>query len=429
MGRRFARARTLALDISPLRDSPAYRALWIGQIVSLIGSNMRLVAVSWQVFQITGSNVAVGMVGIAEVIPLILVSVVSGTIVDRRERRGLIARTQLGLVVASLGLAVVSLQDSPSLAWIYGLTAVSSALNALERPARTAMLPSLVGPTKIAAAMALRQVVFQVTQIVGPLLGGIVIAAWSVPTAYFLDAVSFLASLAALHWIPRNHPATDGEGTAVQAIREGFAFVLHSPLLLGIFVIDLVAMIFGMPRAVFPALAERTFAMGAAGVGLLYAAPSAGALLGALTTGWVNNVERQGKAVLWAVTVWGAAITAAGLSLWSLPLTLLMLGIAGAADVYSAVFRGTMLIDSTPEHLRGRASAVQIMVVTGGPRLGDAEAGLVAGVTGAPASVVIGGLACLAGTAAVAAAFPALREYRARPQMSPLDMSAEGIDP
>jgi Transmembrane secretion effector len=169
--------------------------------------------------------------------------------------------------------------------------------------------------------------------------------------------------------------------------------------------------VFGMPRAVFPALAENTFDVGAAGLGLLFAAPSFGALVGALTTGWVHNVRRQGRAVLAAVTIWGLAITAAGFSLFSMPLTLLFLAIAGGADVVSAIFRGTMLQRTTPDALRGRVSAVNLMVVTGGPRLGDAEAGLVAGATGAPASVVIGGLACLAGTALVGMAFPSLRNY------------------
>lgn len=411
---RFQRARALAIDISPLRESPAYRALWIGQIISLIGSNMRLVAVAWQVFQITGSNVAVGLVGVAEVVPLIIVSIFAGALVDRTERRRLIAWTQVGLVAVSLALAAVALQSNPRVGWIYALTALASALNALDRPARTAMVPSLVGPEKTSAAMALRQVVFQTTQIIGPLLGGLVIATWSVSGVYFVDAVSFLAALGSLRWVPANEPTADRSESAFRAIREGFAFVRQTPLLLSIFVIDLVAMIFGMPRAVFPALAERTFEIGAAGVGLLYAAPSFGALAGALTTGWVNSIRHQGRAVLWSVTLWGAAVTAAGLSLWSLPLTLTFLALAGASDVYSAVFRGTILIDTTPERFRGRASAVQIMVVTGGPRLGDAEAGLVAGLVGAPASVVIGGVACLAGTAVVAGAFPALRDYRAR---------------
>jgi MFS family permease len=182
-------------------------------------------------------------------------------------------------------------------------------------------------------------------------------------------------------------------------------------LISSIFVIDLIAMIFGMPRAVFPQLADETFGLGAAGLGLLYAAPSAGALLGALTTGWVKHVRRQGIAVVLAVAVWGAAIAAAGLSLFSLLLTLTFLAIAGAADVVSAVFRGTMLLEATPVNLRGRVQALNQMVVSGGPRIGDLEAGLVAGAIGAGPSVVVGGLACLVGTGVVATRVKQLRAY------------------
>jgi MFS family permease len=197
-------------------------------------------------------------------------------------------------------------------------------------------------------------------------------------------------------------------------VREGLSYVIHNPLALSIFGIDLIAMIFGMPRAVFPELAKESFGMGAEGVGLLFAAPSLGALVGALTTGWVSRVRRQGVAVLWAVAAWGAAITLAGLSVFSLALTLTFLAIAGAADVVSAVFRATMLQTTTPDALLGRISAINIMVVTGGPRIGDFEAGLVGGIAGAQASIVIGGIACLLGTSAMAVGSPSLARYRTK---------------
>jgi MFS family permease len=198
----------------------------------------------------------------------------------------------------------------------------------------------------------------------------------------------------------------------LQSVREGLAFAIRRPVILSIFLVDLVAMIFGMPRAVFPALAERTFHGGAGILGLLYAAPAAGALISALTTGWVTRIRRQGLAVILSVAAWGAAITLAGLTLFSLILTLVFLAVAGGADVVSAVFRGTMLQDATPDALRGRLNALNIMVVTGGPRLGDFEAGLVAGAFGAPASIVIGGLACLLGTGVLSGMVPAFRRYK-----------------
>jgi MFS family permease len=414
LSRRFARVRSIALDVSPLRDSVAYRALWLGQVISLMGSNMRLVAVAVQVFEITGSTLAVGLVGLVEVVPLIVFSIAGGAIADRADRRALIFRTQLGLMVTSLVLAYISFGSDPSVLWIYALTAIASALNAIDRPARAAMIPKLVAPDKLAAAMALRQVVFQTTLIVGPALGGVMIASLdgAVEWVYLFDGLSFIAAIVVLRWVPRSVPRFDPDQSHLQSVREGMGYVLRNPLALSIFGIDLVAMIFGMPRAVFPELAKETFDMGPEGVGLLFAAPSVGALVAALTTGWVSSVRRQGVAVLWAVGAWGAAITLAGLSVFSLVLTLLFLAIAGAADVVSAVFRATMLQETTPDELRGRISAVNLMVVTGGPRVGDFEAGLVGGIAGAPASIVIGGIACLVGTGAMAAWSPTLSRYR-----------------
>ena len=412
MARRFGAARRLALDVSPLRDSVPYRALWIGQIVSLLGSQIRYIAVPYQVFRLTGSVLAVGMIGLAEVVPLIAFSILGGAWADRTDRRALIAKTQVAMMATSLALAAVTFAGRPSLGVIYALTAVASVFNAVDRPARSAMIPAMVAPGKIAAAMALRQVVFQVTQIVGPLVGGLLIAGVGIGWAYVVDALTFVAALVALRWVPPAPPEGGVEQRPLEAVREGLRFSFRTPFIASIFVIDLVAMIFGMPRAVFPALAERTFDGGAATLSLLYASVSMGALAGALTSGWVTRVRAQGVAVLVAVTLWGAAITLAGLSLFSLALTMTFLALAGAADVISAVFRGTMLQENTPDHLRGRVTAVNLMVVTGGPRLGDVEAGIAASLVGAPASVVLGGAACLLGTAAVAARFPSLRRYR-----------------
>ncbi|MFN2595077.1 MAG: MFS transporter [Actinomycetota bacterium] len=432
--RRLDRARSLAIDISPLRDSVGYRALWLGQIVSLVGTQMRYVAVPYQVFRLTGSNLAVGLIGVAEVVPLIAFSLIGGSIADSMDRRRLIAVTQVGLMVASGALAAVTFSSShPSLAWIYGLTAVSAALSAIDRPARTAMVPGLVRAEQISSAMALRQVVMQVAAIVGPAIGGALIALLArgaassqtgIGAVYVIDGVTFVASLVALKWVPAQRPeelfdpdeleARRSITGQLRAVREGLSFAVRERVISAVFLIDLSAMIFGMPRAVFPALAIRSFHGGAGVLGLLSAAPAVGALLGAVSTGWVRHVSRQGRAVIAAVAVWGLGITFAGLALFSLPLTLVLLAIAGAADVISAVFRGTMLLENTPDVLRGRLSALQIMVVTGGPRIGDVEAGTVASYVGAPASVVIGGVGCLIGTAAVGAWFKEFRDYRAR---------------
>lgn len=435
MGRRFSKARSLAIDISPLRDSVPYRALWVGQLLSQIGTQMRFVAVPYQVFNITGSTIAVGLIGLVEVIPLVVFSVAGGALADSVDRKRLVAWVQIGLIVSSGALAAVTFAgESPSLLAIYVLTAIGSAFSAIERPARTSMAPSLVAPEQLGAIMALRQVVIQVTQIVGPALGGILIGILAsrgtpqlgVAWVYVIDSATFLFALASLKWIPRMGVAPEAPELRslrgqTEAVREGFRFSLRNDLILPIFVVDLSAMIFGMPRAVFPALAERSFHGGAQTLGLLYAAPAAGALIGALTTGWVPRVRRRGMAIIVAVSVWGLAIAATGLSLFSLAVTLVLLALAGAADVVSAVFRGTMLLENTPEQLWGRVSALQLMVVTAGPRLGDVEAGLVAGAVGAPASIVVGGIACIAGTALVASRWPRFRHYESTTTTAPIE--------
>jgi MFS family permease len=406
--------RSLVIDISPLRDSVPYRALWFGQVTSFIGTQMRFVAVPWQVFQLTHSTAMVGLIGLLELAPLVFFSLLGGTAADRTDRRRLIIRLQLSMMATAVAFVLMSLADRPSVVWIFVLTGIASALSSTERPARTAMIPDLVGREKIPAAMAVRQLAFQVTAILGPALAGMLIALVDVTWVYVLDALSFVAAIAAFHWIPNLPAHHSTKESSWIATRDGLSFVFRTPVLLSILVIDFVAMIFGMPRAVFPALAERVFGMGAEGLGLLYAAPSVGALIGVLFTGWVPQVNRQGMAVLVSVALWGVAITLAGLSLFSLTLTLFFLAAAGAADVVSAIFRSTILQEATPPDLRGRVNAVNLLVVTGGPRLGDVEAGAVATITSPQASIVIGGALCVLGSAALA--LPAtLRRQRARP--------------
>jgi MFS family permease len=412
MSRRLTTLKALVIDVSPLRDSVSYRALWLGQVTSFIGTQMRFVAVPWQVFQLTHSTAMVGLIGLVELVPLVVFSMLGGAIADRADRKRLVVRLQASMMVTAAAFAVLSLDDEPPVAAILVLTAVASALSAMERPARTAMIPDLVGMDNLPAAMAVRQLAFQVTSIIGPALGGVLIAALDITWVYAIDALTFVAALTALRWVPSLPQKQQEDHSDWSAIREGLTFARRTPVLLSIFVVDLVAMIFGMPRAVFPALAEEVFGMGAGGAGLLYAAPSVGAFIGVLFTGWVPRVERQGVAVLISVAIWGAAITLAGLSLFSLLLTVFFLAVAGAADVVSAVFRSTMLQEATPPTLRGRINAVNLLVVTGGPRLGDVEAGAIASITSAQASVVLGGVLCIVGTAALA--FPStLRGQRA----------------
>ena len=407
--------RGVAIDITPLRTSKDYRLLWFGQLVSLTGTQITVVALPFQVFVLTRSPLAVGLIGLAQVVPLILFSVAGGTIADRVDRRKLMMVTDAGMAVTSGLLLVGALAGHPPLWYLYMVTGLAAGFSALNWPARSAAVPNLVGRDLLPAAMSLNQVLFNTSMVVGPALAGLIIAR-SLSLAYAVDAISFLAAITSAAFL-RPLPPHRGEGedqeTGWAAVRRGFAYLRGRRVLVGTFLIDLDAMIFGMPRALFPVLALTVFHVGPQGLGLLYAAPAVGALVGALTTGWVSRVRHQGRAVTWAVVAWGAAIAAFGLSGGSFALALFFLAVAGAADVISAVFRGTILQLSVPDSLRGRLSAVHIMVVTGGPRLGDVEAGAVAALVSPTFSVVSGGVACMAGAALLALLVPQMNRYHA----------------
>jgi len=405
------RPRLLA-DLTPLRASRDFRLLFAGNSVSYLGRQLTVVAIPFQVFTITGSSLAVGMIGLVTLLPLVTLSLAGGAIADAVDRRKLLIVTQLLSAATSAGLAVNAGSPSPRLWPIYVLAALSAGLAGVDMPARNAMIPRLVGRDLYPSAAALGQIQFQVGQVAGPALAGVVISQVSLAAAYWIDAASFSAAVAALLLIAPQPPEAGGTKASLASVVEGFRYLKGRRLLVGTFLIDIDAMVFGMPRALFPALGTGFFGGGALTVGLLYAAPGAGALIGALFTGWVGGVRRQGRAVIIAVVVWGGAIAAFGLVPW-LPLGLFLLALAGAADVVSAVFRNTILQLSVPDGLRGRLSSVHIAVVTGGPQLGDAKAGAVAAVTSPWFSVVSGGLACILGAVALARWIPELARYDA----------------
>jgi MFS family permease len=408
--------RTL-LDVSPLRDSPQFRLLWFGELVSHVGRHVTVVALPFQVYQLTRSPLAVGLIGLAQVVPLIAFSIVGGAVADHFDRRKVLLATESGLTMTALLFVAGALMGRPPLGLLYGAAALQSALTALGSPARQAAIPNLVSRKQLSSALALNQVLFQVSDIAGPAVGGLLIARFGLGWAYGVDALTFGAAIVAVA-LMRPIPPQRAEGEEAPArgfagIRQGFAYLRGRPVLQSTFTVDLVAMIFGMPRAVFPVLAAEVFHVGPAGLGLLYAAPAVGALAGALTTGWVRHIRHQGRAVLWSVAVWGVAITAFGLSTELFWLGLIFLAIAGAADVVSAIFRGTILQGTVPDSLRGRMSAIHFMVVTGGPRLGDLEAGAIAQLTSPVFSVVSGGAACVLGVAALAVLVPRFVRYHA----------------
>jgi hypothetical protein len=399
--------RRLLSDVTPLRESPQYRLLYAGELLAFLGSQLTVVAVPLQVYLQTRSSLAVGLVGLAQLGPLLACSLVGGVVVDAVDRRVLLVWVQLARGALSLGLVANALRPEPALWPLYVLTAAGAGLQAVDAPARTAAIPAMVRRELLPAAAALHQILMQVGVVAGPAVAGLLVARAGLAAAYAIDVATFLlASLLALALRPLP-PGAGAAHAGVASVMEGFRFLRGRRALQGTFLIDLNAMVFGMPRALFPALGTELFGGGPGTVGLLYAAPGAGALLGALTAGWVGGVRRQGRAVLVAVTVWGAAITVFGLVSW-LPLALALLAVAGAADVVSAVFRNAILQLAVPDGLRGRLAAIHIAVVTGGPRLGDAEAGAVAALTSPQVSVVTGGLACLAGVALLAWRIPEL---------------------
>ena len=414
---RFARTiRKLAIDLSPLRASRDYRLLWFGELISESGHQITVVAIFFQLYAITGSAVAVGLVGLVQLVPLMVASVAGGSIIDAVDRRKMLLFTQFGYVVSSGALLAGAIAGHPPVWLIYTAAGLTAALSGLDFPTRSAMTPRLVGEDRLPAALALNQVLFNVTIIVGPAIGGVIIARLGLPWAYGIDLVTYGATIAAASLLRPMPPLDREEGgrtRGMTAIREGLAYLKGRRVLQSTFYVDIIAMVFGMPRALFPILADTQFHRGPEILGLLYSSVGVGALIAAMTAGWVGGVHRQGRAVVLAVCLWGAAIAAFGLVGDHLLIALLCLALAGGADVISAVFRGTILQLSVPDELRGRLSGIHIMVVTGGPRVGDFEAGLVAQVFTPTVSVVSGGLLCIAGAAGLAVAVPAFWRYRA----------------
>lgn len=379
----------------------------------MFGRQLTLVAVPYQVYQLTGSTLAVGLLGLVQAVPMVIAGLYSGALADRFDRRRVMLASEAVQGACSLLLFAGAAHGHPALWLIYAITAVAAPVSTAEHAARSATVPRIVGPGKVAAALSLNQVLFQLTVVAGPSLAGVIIGV-DLRWAYLLDALCFAAALVTVTRIPALPPleATPTVAIGLRAPAEGLAFAWRERVLLGIFAADLAAMVFGMPRALFPALAAHVFHVGPSGLGLLYAAPGAGALVGTLFTGGIARVRSQGLSIIWAVAAWGAAIAAFGLVGGLFPVALVLLAAAGAADMVSAVFRGTVLQHVTPDHLRGRVSALNSMVVTVGPRLGDLEAGAVAAATWPAFSVVSGGILCLLSIAVIAWRVPELRRRR-----------------
>jgi MFS family permease len=405
-----------AIDTTPLRN-PSYRRLFWGVAATMLGQQMTLVAVPYQVYALTGSSLLVGVTSIVALVPLVVFGLLGGAIADAMDRRRLMLITSVGAAGTSALLAVQALlPGGGNLAVLWVLAACVSGFAAVNQPTRSAVIPALVGPEGVAAANALSMTVRQAGVVVGPLLAGVLIGVGNLFLAYAVDAVGFVIAALLLRGLPSLPPGLATGPlrlrSAVRGVGEGFAFLRTQPVLLMTFVVDIIAMLFAWPQAVFPELSETRFADSPNSLGWLFAGISIGSLVMGLTSGWVTRVDRQGAVVLGAIAVWGVAIIGFGLAptLW---LAVLCLAVAGAGDMVSAVLRTSMLQLAAPEEMRGRMQGVFIVVVAGGPRLGDLRAGAIASAAGVSVAMVSGGVIIVVAMAVVALLVPSFWLFRA----------------
>jgi MFS family permease len=402
----------IAVDIRPLRTSREFRRLWFGTGISAIGSQVTTVAIPFQLWALTHSTLLVGLLGLAALVPLLIVPIYGGAVADAVDRRRMLLISDFALMLVTGGLLVNALLPDPSVWFLFAAEGLGTAAYGFQRPARNALTPRLVPDDQLLAAIAVEDVVFTLARVVGPALAGVLIGAVGLAAAFGIDIATFAASLLAIWLLPPSPPAPDADRPSLQSILDGFRLVRRREALLGIFVVDTNAMIFGMPKSLFPAFADK-LGGGPGVLGLMYAAPFAGALGASVTSGWMMHVRRQGLGVCIAAAVWGVAITLFGFttSVWA---ALVFLAAAGAADFVSAVLRSNILLTVTPDSMRGRLSGIELAQVAGAPEFGNVEAGAVASLTSVRTSIVSGGVLTVFGTIVIALALPGFVRYDAR---------------
>lgn len=412
----------LLLDLTPLRVSHDFRRLWLGQAVSFVGSTITIAALPYQVFHQTHSSVAVGLLGVAQLVPLLACSLMGGALADRHDKRRLLLGVTAAQLACSIALAGNGSLGRPQLWLLYVLGAASSAAFAIAYPVLRSLLPLLLDEDLRPAGYALQSTYGSFGMMAGPALAGVIIGAFGLATAYGLDVATYLVAVLAFAGIAAAPPPVSADITSSGSIVEGLRFLRGRPVIMSVFGIDLIAMVFGMPRALFPALAER-LGGGAPTYGLLLSSVAAGAFIASLLSGWTSAIRRHGRAVVTCVAVWGACIAVVGLT--QVPaIVMAMLVCAGAADMVSGIYRSTIAADITPDDMRGRVSGVEIAVYAGGPVLGDVEAGLVGGLFGLPFAIVSGGVACVIGAAVFTIWVPSFGRYT-RPARAPVGLTPD----
>jgi MFS family permease len=380
------------LDLRPWRTSRDYRLLWSSGAVSVLGSFITYVTVPLQIKELTGSYLAVGAMGLVELVPMIVFGLYGGALADAVDRGRIVLLAEAGLALMSLLLLANSLLPHPMLWLIYVVVALAAALDGLQRPSLDALLPRIVPRDQLTAAIALSSMRFSVGAIVGPAIGGLIAATFGVSIAYTCDLVSFAIALSLLAQLKAVPPPSDADKPSLRGILEGLRYAGSRPELLGTYLVDIAAMILAMPNALFPFLADEIGAPWA--LGLMYAATSVGALAVTLTSGWTSKMHRHGLMVAVAAGAWGLAMAGAG---WSKPVWLVLsfLVIAGAADCVSGLFRSTMWNQTIPDHLRGRLAGIELLSYTAGPQLSQIRAGGMASLIGVRPAIWTGGLACV----------------------------------
>jgi MFS family permease len=399
------------IDITPLRRHRDFRLLFIGRLVSFFGSMITVVAVPYQVYQLSHSVLLVGLLGLAELAALIGFAMLGGALADAADRRNMVLLSEAGLMVGSLLLAGNSLLQHPLLWLIFVIAALQGAFDALQRPSLDAMLPRLVDRDELAPAGALGSLRGTVGMIAGPALAGVLVAVAGLPITYMVDVATFVVGLVCLVLMRAVPPPVDAARPSIGRVLEGIRYARSRPELIGTYAVDIVAMLFGMPMALFPAIAEGLG--GPSVLGLLYAAPAVGSFLFAATSGWTRRVHRHGMGVIVAATLWGVAIVGFGI-VPGRNGALIFLALAGAADAMSGVFRQVIWNQTIPDSLRGRLASIELLSYSVGPTLGNFEAGVVASLFSVRTSVVSGGVLCVVGCVLCAVALPAFRRYDER---------------
>ncbi len=424
---RAGRRRGLFADLTPLRASLPYRRMWFGTVLSGVGAQLTTVAVGLQVYALTRSTFAVGLVGLFAVVPLIVMGLYGGSIIDAYDRRIVIIASSAGLLAMASAFVLQAALRVESVQLLYGLVAVQSAFFAVNSPARTAIVPRLLPAGLLPAANALSTLSMSVGLTVGPALGGVLVGSAGFVWAYSVEAVLLVAGLATLIALPPLPPEGEVQRSGLRSVLEGLTFLRTRPNVRMTFLVDLSAMVLAMPRVLFPAIGAALIGGGASTAGILAASIAVGSVLAGILSGRLGEVRRQGLAVLVAVVCWGVSILVFGVvtafspapgpsggPTWALAPAVLILAAAGAADAVSGVFRTTILQAATPDSMRGRLQGVFIVVVAGGPRLGDLVLGSAASLGGEALAAIAGGCACVFAVILLGLFQPGFARYDAR---------------